>query len=125
MKYFAKISEKEYELQVGNEGNCYTVTIGKDIQHVDFQQIEGTDLFSMIVDGKSYTYSISKNSNGYIIRNKGNAVEVIVNNEREQYLSKLVKVLPNQSLGCYHNTCRHRKSYDWLIERHNYVFKFH
>jgi biotin carboxyl carrier protein len=94
MKYFARITSKEYELQVDNEGSGYSVTVGQNIQYVDFQQIDGSDLFSMIVNGRSYTYNISKNSNGYIIRNRGKNIEVTVQNERDHYLSKLVNPVP-------------------------------
>lgn len=80
MKYITTIGENQYMVEV-LEGN--RVSIDGKIMTVDFENVSGHPIYSLLVDGESYEAFVYNDDEGLQVMLKGNLYQVNVEDERE------------------------------------------
>ncbi|NUM43125.1 MAG: biotin/lipoyl-binding protein [Anaerolineales bacterium] len=83
MKYVVTINEREYQVEIMEEGR---VNIDGTELTVDYQSVSGQPIYSLIVNGHSYEAFVSPNQNEWQVMLHGNLYEVRVEDERERRL---------------------------------------
>ncbi|MBI4789584.1 MAG: biotin/lipoyl-binding protein [Chloroflexi bacterium] len=85
MKYTAIIDEKSYTIEVGPNN---TVLIDGEPHTVDFRGIDGTTLFSLLMDNTSWEVLVERNGDEYRVLIDGELHVVNVQDERTRKLAK-------------------------------------
>ena len=78
MKYITVIGDKQFEIEIGNEGQ---VTVNGEPRHVDFLNL-GPGLYSMITDNHSFQVVVEGESGHYDVLMNGHLYETQVLDER-------------------------------------------
>ncbi len=85
MKYTAIINEKAYEIEIGANN---TVLVNGEPHSVDFRGIDGTTLFSLLIDNRSWEVLVERTGDEYRILIDGELHVVDIQDERTRRLSK-------------------------------------
>ncbi len=84
MKYVAVVDGQEYQIEVNGD----SVRIGDEEMFVDLERVGEGNLYSLLVDGRSYELIASETMGGYVITLDGVRYEVPVTDERTLRLSR-------------------------------------
>lgn len=86
MKYITTINEIEYLVELIEPG---VVRVNDEIYHVDFEEIGNQDIFSLLINGKSFEAHLSENEkNKWNVQLQGALYEVNTLDEREKRLTE-------------------------------------
>jgi len=91
MKYKAQIQDQAFEIEVDHTGEAMQVLVNKDPHVVDLQCIDGTRLFSLVVDNRSYEAFVEEANGRWLVAMEGQVFEVDLKDER---MARLQKVAP-------------------------------
>lgn len=83
MKYYARISDNEYEVEI-DEGKVYID--GEEVA-IDLEQIAEPELYSMLFGGRSYELLIEADRFDYAVTLRGEQFQVQVEDERSRKLN--------------------------------------
>ena len=91
LKYYAKLkgNEQEYEIEVKETGknSCFSVSIDDNEHDVDFHKT-ADNLYSIIIDNKSYEVDISQNDSQFEILRNGDSFNVELMDEMKKMLKE-------------------------------------
>lgn len=85
MKYTAFIDEKAYTIEVGANN---TVMVDGEPHSVDFRGIDGTTLYSLLMDNSSWELLVARNGDEYRVLINGELYVVNVQDERTRKLAR-------------------------------------
>jgi pyruvate carboxylase subunit B len=85
MKYTALINETSYAIEIGANN---AIIINGEPHHADFRKIEGTTLYSLLLDNLSWEVLVERNSDEYRVLIDGELHIVQVQDERERKLAQ-------------------------------------
>ena len=85
MKYTALINDKAYTIEVGANN---TVLVNGEPHAVDFRSIDGTTLFSLLMDNGSWEVLVERTGDEYRVVINGELHVVDVQDERTRKLAK-------------------------------------
>ena len=86
MKYVVTLGGREHEVVV----NGGTLTIGDRTCEAHLEMLVGTPLCHLLLDGRSYTFAVSRNADGcWTLLDAGDPVELEVMDERTRYVRSL------------------------------------
>ena len=85
MKYTALINDKAYTIEIGTNN---TVLINGDAHTVDFRNIDGTTLYSLLMDNASWEILAERTGDEYRVLIDGELHVVEVQDERTRKLAK-------------------------------------
>ncbi|MCL4393881.1 MAG: acetyl-CoA carboxylase biotin carboxyl carrier protein subunit [Chloroflexi bacterium] len=85
MKYTALINDKAYTIEIGANN---TVLINGEARSVDFRSIDGTTLFSLLMDNQSWEVLVERTGDEYRVVIDGELHVVDVQDERTRKLAK-------------------------------------
>lgn len=80
MKYIATIGEHQYNVEVLDNQQ---VSIDGKVLTVDFENVSGQPVYSLLVDGESYEAIVYNDTEGLQVFLQGNLYQVTVEDERE------------------------------------------
>ena len=83
MKYIATIGEHQFMVDVLDKRH---VSIGDQIMDVDFENISGQPVYSLVIDGKSYEAYVYEGEDEWQVLLQGQQYPVKVEDEREKRL---------------------------------------
>lgn len=83
MKYIATINDQEFLVEIIDEGK---VSLNGKIFEIDFKQIIGQPVYSLLMEGKSYEAFVQQEENIWEVMLGGSMYEVEVEDEREKRL---------------------------------------
>lgn len=86
MKYIANIDDQEFVIDINDAGH---VSIDGEVADVDFGGLDGTQLYSLILNGYSYDVDVNEDNETYRVSIKGVVYEVQVQDERTRRLAGL------------------------------------
>ena len=87
MKYITTIGDQEFLIDINDEGH---VEIDGERLEIDFQGIEATQLYSLIIDGESYEAAVDDRKELYHVMLKSTIYEVQVEDERTRRLAGII-----------------------------------
>jgi biotin carboxyl carrier protein len=87
MKYITTIGDQEFLIDINDEG--YIEIDGERLK-IDFQGIEATQLYSLIIDGESYEAAVDDRKELYHVMLKSTIYEVHVEDERTRRLAGII-----------------------------------
>jgi biotin carboxyl carrier protein len=87
MKYITTIGDQEFLIDINDEG--YVEIDGERLK-IDFQGIEATQLYSLIIDGESYEAAVDDRKELYHVMLKSTIYEVHVEDERTRRLAGII-----------------------------------
>lgn len=85
MKYTTFVGEKAYQVEVGANN---TVMVDGQPHSVDFRGIDGTSLFSLLMDNQSWEVLVERTGDEYRVLINGELYIVNVQDERTRKLAK-------------------------------------
>jgi biotin carboxyl carrier protein len=88
MKYTAIIKNKQYEVEIGANN---TVLVNGEPHRVDFQSIDGTAIYSLLLDTASWEALVERTGDEYRVVIEGAQHVVEVQDERTRKLTKVTK----------------------------------
>lgn len=91
MKYFAKISQKEYELELKRSHEGIALLLNGKPKHAELKRIGESSLFSLIVDNRSYQLFIEEATGGYSVSVEGDKHFVELEDEKARFIRSLTK----------------------------------
>lgn len=94
MKYAAAIGENVYDIEIGPNN---TVTINGEPHSIDFKGIDGTTLFSVLIDNKSWEVLVQRAGDEYRISIADELLLVTVYDERTRKMEKGLAKAPGQT----------------------------
>ncbi len=83
MKYFARIDENEYEIEIDDN----QILLDGELIFIDFEQIAQPDLYSLIFSGYSHELLIESERFNYAVTLRGEQFNVQVEDERTRKLN--------------------------------------
>lgn len=83
MRYITTIGEKEFLVEVLDKGR---VSVDGRVMEVDFENISGQPVYSMVIDGKSYEAYVYEGEDEWQVLLLGQQYPVRVEDEREKRL---------------------------------------
>lgn len=83
MKYIATVEDKEYLVEIIDEGH---ISIDGKTYDVDFVSVSGQPVYSLIVDGKSHEGYVRESDEGWQVLLRGRLFPVKIEDEREKRL---------------------------------------
>jgi biotin carboxyl carrier protein len=88
MRYTATINDKTYEIEIGANN---TVTVNGEPHNVDFRTIDGSRLYSLLMDNLSWETLVDRNGDEYRVLIGGELHVVNVQDERTRKMAKAEK----------------------------------
>lgn len=88
MKYTAIINDKTYEIEIGANN---TVIVNGQPHNVDFRTIDGSSLYSLLLDNVSWETLVDRNGDEYRVLIGGELHIVTVMDERTRKMAKAEK----------------------------------
>lgn len=88
MKYTAIINDKTYEIEIGANN---TVIVNGQPHNVDFRTIDGSALYSLLLDNASWETLVDRNGDEYRVLIGGELHIVTVMDERTRKMAKAEK----------------------------------
>ncbi len=85
MKYTALINDKTYEIEIGANN---TVMVNGEPHNVDFRTIDGSALYSLLLDNASWEALVDRNGDEYRVLIGGELNVVVVQDERTRKMAK-------------------------------------
>ena len=85
MKYTALINDKTYEIEIGANN---TVMVNGEPHNVDFRTIDGSALYSLLLDNASWEALVDRNGDKYRVLIGGELNAVVVQDERTRKMAK-------------------------------------
>ncbi|MCI0475129.1 MAG: biotin/lipoyl-binding protein [Anaerolineales bacterium] len=85
MKYTAIINDKTYDIEVGANN---TVMVNGEPHNVDFRTIDGSALYSLLLDNASWEALVDRNGDEYRVLIGGELNVVVVQDERTRKMAK-------------------------------------
>ena len=85
MKYTALINDKMYEIEIGANN---TVMVNGEPHNVDFRTIDGSALYSLLLDNASWEALVDRNGDEYRVLIGGELNVVNVQDERTRKMAK-------------------------------------
>ena len=85
MKYTAIIDDKAYVIEIGPNN---TVLIDGESHTIDFRVIDGSSLYSLLMDNRSWEVLVERNADEYRVLIDGELHVVCVEDERTRRLKK-------------------------------------
>ena len=85
MKYTAIINDQTYEIEVGANN---TVIVNGEPHNVDFRTIDGSALYSLLLDNASWEALVDRNGDEYRVLIGGELNVVTVQDERTRKMAK-------------------------------------
>lgn len=82
MKYFARVGEQEYACDVDAENGALVVEIDGRRHRVDLQHIPGSGTYSLLVDGRSYEFTLHEGADAIELSGGAGLFHVHVEDER-------------------------------------------
>lgn len=86
MKYITSVGEQQYTIDINKENE---IVLDGEIVNADMQQMPGTLMYSIIIDGKSHDVRLSEGEGVYVVQVGGKIYEVVVEDERTRRLAGL------------------------------------
>lgn len=83
MKYITTIDGKEFLIEIVDDTH---VKIGEKLLDVDFTNVSGNPVYSLIIDGKSYEGFVYPDENNWQVLLSGHLYNLTVEDEREKKL---------------------------------------
>ncbi len=83
MKYITTINNVDYEVELLNDGK---VTVNGKLYHVDYEEVSGHNLITLLVDGRSFEAHVSEDEFTWQVLMQGALYEAEVVDEREKRL---------------------------------------
>ncbi len=83
MRYYAQIGDREYEIQVENG----QVWVDGRSMEVDLHQVGTPELYSVLVNGRSYEILVEEARQGYVVTLQGEQYVVQVEDERTRRMN--------------------------------------
>lgn len=83
MKYIATIGDHQFTVDVLDKRH---VSLGDQVMDVDFENISGQPVYSLVIDGKSYEAYVYEGENEWQVLLQGQQYPVKVEDEREKRL---------------------------------------
>ena len=90
MKYFVKISNHRYEIEVPNSSSVERLTVDGALVNVDYRWLRGDEALSLIMDGITHTVALTPDEDGCRIQVDGRDLDATIRNERSEVIRKLV-----------------------------------
>jgi biotin carboxyl carrier protein len=84
VKYFALIDNQEYEVEIDGE----QVWVNGDLVDIDFSRSGVPELYSMLIDGRSFEVLIEEHRQDYAVSLRGEQYHVRVEDERTRRLNE-------------------------------------
>ncbi len=91
MQFFAKISPKEFQIAVNDSGQKNIIKIDGKTAQVEFQEVGSGNLFSLLVNQRSYQTFIERRTNGYLVTVNNHKYFVELEDERTRQIRQLIK----------------------------------
>ncbi len=88
MRYTAIINDKAYEIEIGANN---TVMVNGEPHNVDFRSIDGSRLYSLLMDNSSWETLVDRNGDEYRVLIGGELHIVNVQDERTRKMAKAEK----------------------------------
>ena len=85
MKYSAIINDKTYEIEIGANN---AVTVNGEPHNVDFRSIDGSSLYSLLLDNSSWESLVERSGDEYRVLIGGELNVVNVQDERTRKMAK-------------------------------------
>ncbi len=89
MKYFVEIEGREIEVDLSEDGERLSATIGDERYLIDERDVDRLGQYSNLVDCESYAVSLEKERDKYRVAIGGEGFTVICEDERERAASAL------------------------------------
>ncbi|MCB9079150.1 MAG: biotin/lipoyl-binding protein [Anaerolineaceae bacterium] len=86
MKYITSVGKQQYTIDINKENE---IVLDGEIVNADMQQMPGTLMYSIIIDGKSHDVRLSEGEGVYVVQVGGKIYEVVVEDERTRRLAGL------------------------------------
>ncbi len=86
MKYIARVAEREFVVDVSSDN---TLSLNGRTYHLNMQSVNGEQIYSLLLDDRSYEIFVDRTENGYTVLVAGERHEVVVEDEYTQRLHKL------------------------------------
>ena len=83
MKYITTLNETEYSIEVVDERH---IIVNGRVLETDFESVSGQQVYSLIIDGKSYESYVYETEDGLQVLMRGRSFNVKVEDEREKRL---------------------------------------
>jgi biotin carboxyl carrier protein len=83
MKYISTVHESEYLIEILDEKH---LSINGEVHNIDFEEVDGQPVFSLILDGKSYEAFVYFEEGEWKVMLHGTLYPVLVEDEREKRL---------------------------------------
>jgi pyruvate carboxylase subunit B len=83
MKYIATVHGKKFEIEINREGEVW---VNGTMRHVDFRAMEGSNVYSLLLDNRSIEAAIDSHDEVYNVLITGALYEAKVIDERYQRL---------------------------------------
>ncbi len=83
MKYITTIDGKEYAIEVLDEKH---VRLGDQVLEIDFTQVSGQPIYSLIIDGQSFEAYVHRDEEEWEVLMSGHQYRARVEDEREKRL---------------------------------------
>ncbi|MFQ5602022.1 MAG: biotin/lipoyl-containing protein [bacterium] len=91
MKYFAKLAGLEHEIEINDSDEQISVSLNGKTTPVEIQRIDGSHIYSLIMDGHSYQLYIEPQGNSYLVALNGKKYSIAVEDEKARRLKSLIK----------------------------------
>ena len=88
MKYSAIINDKTYDIEIGANN---AVTVNGEPHNVDFRSIDGSSLYSLLLDNSSWESLVERSGDEYRVLIGGELHVVTVQDERTRKMAKAEK----------------------------------
>ena len=88
MKYTAIINDKTYEIEIGANN---AMTVNGEPHNVDFRSIDGSSLYSLLLDNSSWESLVERSGDEYRVLIGGELHVVTVQDERTRKMAKAEK----------------------------------
>ncbi len=100
MKYLTKISKKKFNITLQDIGEKLDVDVDGETLPVEFIRIGGTNIYSFLLNNKSYDIELYKNETGYMVHHRGSNYKCYVEDEHlAKYKNSIKKKSKSQSIN--------------------------
>ncbi len=91
MKYFAKVSAKEIQIEIGESDNGLFLIVNGKSRHTEFARVGSDNLFSLIVENRSHQLFFEETDNGHWVSVDGHKFLVELEDEKTRLIRRLIK----------------------------------
>ena len=91
MKYFAKVSGKELQIEIGESDNGHFLIVNGKPRHTEIEKVGSDNLFSLIIDNHSHQLFFEETDNGHWVSVDGHKFLVELEDEKTRLIRRLIK----------------------------------